>query len=73
MILDGSYVYQPYGVSVARQGWQCPACKRIWNPDVQYCDCQKAAIAFTSDSTSSAKIDLTNLTQEKSSNAKRTK
>lgn len=22
---------------VAPQGWQCPICKRVWNPNVQHC------------------------------------
>lgn len=23
-----------------REGWQCPHCKRVWNPDIQVCTCQ---------------------------------
>lgn len=24
-------------LGIVPQGWQCPLCKRIWNPQVQYC------------------------------------
>ena len=27
----------------AQLGWQCPLCKRVWSPYVQYCDCHKQA------------------------------
>lgn len=25
------------GTPYAAQGWQCPLCKRVWSPNVQYC------------------------------------
>lgn len=27
-------------ISEIREGWQCPHCKRVWNPDIQACTCQ---------------------------------
>lgn len=26
---------------MVRQGWQCPCCQVIWNPDVKSCLCQR--------------------------------
>lgn len=38
----------PYGMYMVRQGWECPRCKRINNPDLQQCLCGPPTFAYIS-------------------------
>ena len=38
----------PYGMYMVRQGWECPRCKRINNPDLQQCLCGPPTYAYVS-------------------------
>ena len=38
---DTVVLVNAFGAPEQRQGWQCPLCKRVWSPDIHYCDCQK--------------------------------
>lgn len=32
--------YHPF--NDVNQGWQCPVCRKVWNPNIPSCDCHKS-------------------------------
>lgn len=36
---------QPVSFALPRNGWQCPACQQVWNPDLEGCPtCNESAV-----------------------------
>lgn len=41
MMADQTKRVLQQGRAVTRQGWQCPACGKVWAPFVTNCDCHR--------------------------------